>query len=70
MSVTQDMSIIDTPTDAVEGTGELSYSMSINVGGPGGTTDVIITPNHSFNQIAPRSVLKFLEVIRHSEINI
>ena len=54
--MTQDMSIIDTPTDAVEGTGELSYSMSINVGGPGGTTDVIITPNHGFNQIAPRSV--------------
>ena len=54
--MTQDMSIIDTPTDAVEGTGELSYSMSINVRGPGGTTEVTITPNHNFNQIAPRSV--------------
>ena len=52
--MTQDMSIIDTPTDAVEGTGELSYSMSINVGGPGGNTEVNITPNHNFNQIAPR----------------
>ena len=51
VSVTQDMSIIDTPTDAVEGTGELSYSMSINVGGPGGNTEVTITPNHNFNQI-------------------
>ena len=54
MSVTQDMSIIDTPTEAVEGTGELSYSMSINVGGPGGNTDVTITPNHNFDEIAPR----------------
>ena len=54
MSVSQDMSIIDTPTDAVEGTGDLSYSMSINVGGPGGTTEVTISPNHSFDEIAPR----------------
>ena len=52
--MTQDMSIIDTPTDAVEGTGELSYSMSINVGGPGGNTDVTITPNHNFDQIGAR----------------
>ena len=48
------MTIITTPTDAVEGTGDFSYTMSINVGGPGGTTDVIITPNHSFDEIAPR----------------
>ena len=54
VSVSQDMTIITTPTDAVEGTGDFSYTMSINVGGPGGTTDVIITPNHSFDEIAPR----------------
>ena len=54
MSVSQDMSIIDTPTDALEGTGELSYSVSINVGGPGGTTDVTITPNHNIDEISPR----------------
>ena len=52
--MTHDMSIIDTPTDAVEGTGDLSYAMSINVGGPGGTTNVSITPNHSFDEISPR----------------
>jgi len=48
------MSIIDPPTDAVEGTGDLTYTMSINVGGPGGTTDVTISPNHRFEEIAPR----------------
>ena len=50
------MSVIETQTDAVEGTGNLSYTMSINVGGPGGNTEVTITPNHSFEEIAPRSV--------------
>ena len=59
VSVTQDMTIIDTPTDAVEGTGELSYTMSINVGGPGGSTEVTITPNHNFNQIAPRLAFEY-----------
>ena len=54
VSVSQDMTIITTPTDAVEGTGDLSYTMSIDVGGPGGTTDVTITPNHNFDEIAPR----------------
>ena len=54
MSVSQDMSIINTPTDPLEGTGDLSYSMSINVGGPGGTTGVTITPNHNIDEIAPR----------------
>ena len=48
------MTIIDTPTDAIEGTGDLSYSMSINVGGPGGTTEVTIAPNYNFDEIAPR----------------
>ena len=56
VSVTQDMSIINTPTDAVEGTGDLSYTMSINVGGPGGTTEVTIAPNHHIDEVAPRSV--------------
>ena len=54
VSVSQDMTIISTPTDAVEGTGDFSYSMSIAVGGPGGKTVVNITPNHSFNEISPR----------------
>ena len=54
VSVSQDITVIDTPSDAVEGTGDFSYSMSIAVGGPGGNTDVTITPNHSFAQIAPR----------------
>ena len=48
------MTVIDTPTDAVEGTGDFTYSMSITFGGPGGTTDVVITPNHNFDEIAPR----------------
>ena len=56
MSTTRDMTIIPVQalTNAVEGTGELSYSMSINVGPPGSNTEVIITPNHNFNEIAPR----------------
>ena len=54
VSVSQDISVIDTPTDAVEGTGEFTYSMLITVGGPGGTTNVVITPNHNFDEIAPR----------------
>ena len=58
VSVSQDISVIDTPTDAVEGTGEFTYSMSITVGGPGGTTDVVITPNHNFDEIAPRYVFE------------
>ena len=58
VSVTQDMSIIDTPTDAVEGTGNLSYTMSIDVGGPGGTTEVTISPNHNFDEVAPRSAFE------------
>ena len=48
------MAVVDAPIDPVEGTGFLSYSMSINVGAPGGTTDVTITPNHNFEAIAPR----------------
>ena len=48
------MTVIDIPTDAVQGTGEFSYSMSITVGGPGGTTDVVIIPNHNFDEISPR----------------
>ena len=52
------MTVIDIPTDAVEGTGEFTYSMSITVGGPGGTTDVVITPNHNFDEIAPRQAFQ------------
>jgi len=48
------MTVVETPIDPVEGTGNLSYSMSINVGAPGGTTDVNITANHNFDEIAPR----------------
>jgi len=48
------MTVIDISSDAVEGTGDLTYSMSIIVGGPGGTTEVTITPNHNFDEIAPR----------------
>ena len=52
------MTIEETETEAVEGTGELSYSMSITVGRPGGNTDVTITPNHNFDEIAPRLAFK------------
>ena len=48
------MTIIGTPTDAVEGSGHFSYSMAIAVGGPGGNTQVTITPNHSFDEISSR----------------
>ena len=56
VSATQDMSIVpeEPLSDAIEGTGELSYSMSISVGGPGGNTEITITPNHNFDEIAPR----------------
>ena len=54
MSISHGVTVIDTPTDAVVGTGDLTYSMEINVGGPGGTTEVRITPNHNFDEIAPR----------------
>ena len=53
VSVSQDMTVLPVPTDAIEGTGDFSYSMAISVGGPGGNTDVTITPNHNFSQIAP-----------------
>ena len=52
------MTVLQTPTDAIEGTGDFSYSMSITVGGPGGNTDVTITPNHNFDEISPRSVFE------------
>ena len=65
--MSQDITVLQTPTDAIEGTGDFSYSMAISVGGPGGNTDVTITPNHNFDEISPRSVLKYLfEVINHS----
>ena len=48
------MTVVETPIDPVEGTGSLSYAMSINVCAPGGTTEVTITPNHNFDEIAPR----------------
>ena len=48
------MTVVETPIDPVEGTGSLSYSMSINVGAPGGITEVTITPNHNFDEIGSR----------------
>ena len=42
------------PTDTpIVNTGNLSYDMSVNVGGyVGGSTTITITPNHSLDQIA------------------
>ena len=46
--------------DPVVGTGDLSYIMTVTGGNTdgslalGGNTDVRITPNHGFDQIAPR----------------
>ena len=48
-------------TDPVVGTGDLNYIMTVTGGNAdgslalGGNTDVRITPNHGFDQIAPRS---------------
>ena len=39
------------------GTGDFTYSMSINGGLLGGSTDVEITPNHNFSNVIPRLVL-------------
>jgi len=44
----------------------LSYSMSINVGGPGGTTGVTITPNHNIDEIAPRLINCNVAYAEHS----
>ena len=40
-----------------DGRGDLTYSMAINAGAPGGTTTVQITPNHNFGQVGARLVL-------------
>ena len=70
--MSQDITVLQTPTDAIEGTGDFSYSMAISVGGPGGNTDVTITPNHNFDEISPRSVfeISFRSYKSQPEINL
>ena len=52
--------ITTVPIDPVVGTGDLNYTMTVTGGNTdgslalGGNTDVRITPNHGFDQIAPR----------------
>ena len=54
------MTVGTLPTDPVVGTGDLNYIMTVTGGNAdgslalGGNTDVRITPNHGFDQIAPR----------------
>ena len=49
---------IDSDSQPEDGRGDLTYSMAINAGAPGGTTTVQITPNHNFgDQVGARLVL-------------
>ena len=47
------------PSQPIEGQGELSYRMEVNVGYVGGTTQVRIIPNHDISGIAPTLVKIF-----------
>ena len=53
VSVDHGITIQETP-DAVVSTGDLTYTMAVTVGELGGNTEVRITPNHGFDQLAPR----------------
>ena len=55
-SVSVDSSFVccDEDPSLVVGTGDLNYSFDIDVGSLGGNTNVRITPNHGFDQVAPR----------------
>ena len=53
MSVDHGITIQETP-DAVVSSGDLTYTMTVTVGELGGNTEVLITPNHGFDQLAPR----------------
>ena len=54
ISVDSSFACCDEEPSLVVGTGDLNYSMTISVGALGGNTDVRITPNHGFDQVAPR----------------
>ena len=50
--------VVVSPTQPEVGTGDLTYSMIIAAGALGGTTNVEITPNHSFgDEVGARLVL-------------
>ena len=52
-----DQMTVESPQPEV-GRGDLTYSMAITAGAPGGTTRVQITPNHNFgDEVGARSVL-------------
>ena len=53
VSVDHGITIQETP-EAVVNTGDLTYTMAVTVGELGGNTEVRITPNHGFDQLAPR----------------
>ena len=53
VSVDHGITIQETP-DAVVSSGDLTYTMTVTVGELGGNTEVRITPNHGFDQLAPR----------------
>ena len=42
------------PQDTIVGTGQLSYTMNVQVGPQGGDTIVNINANHSFEDITPK----------------
>ena len=51
-----------------DGRGDLTYSMAINAGAPGGTTTVQITPNHNFGQVGARLVLMIIFSFIHCTV--
>ena len=41
------------PEQPTIGNGDLTYSMVVDVGEPGGNTFIRMTPNHGFSDISP-----------------
>ena len=48
------MTVLPLSNDAIEGNGDLTYSMNVDVGHLGGTSEVIISPNHDISGIAAK----------------
>ena len=48
------MNIGPIPTDPVVGEGDFHYTMNVQVGNLGGTTNIDFIANHNFDGIAPK----------------
>ena len=51
------MTFDNTNLQSLENEGQLSYQMETILGDHGSNTEVEVTPNHDFSQIAPKLVL-------------